>query len=285
MKNIPVRHLHPTQQEPKFTESFTIRDLRELLDGKDMVQELHRHDFFLILAIKKGSGHHAIDFISYEVGNYSIFVMNPGQVHELTLKGNCTGYLIQFNVDFYYAHDRISDQMLTKVSKANHYQLDPNDFKKYFTILADIFEEYSEKKAQYEEVIRASLRIFFIALTRRNNNDTSRKINSYTQEKFDTLSHLLDTHITTCKEVRQYAELMSLSVYQLNAITKAAQGKTCSEVINDHIVLESKRLLLATSNQVNQIAYHLGYDDVSYFIRFFKKHTGYSPEAFRHNFK
>ena len=27
-----------------------------------------------------------------------------------------------------------------------------------------------------------------------------------------------------------------------------------------------------------------GYEDVSFFIRFFKKHTGFSPEAFRHKF-
>ena len=76
-----------------------------------------------------------------------------------------------------------------------------------------------------------------------------------------------------------------MSVYQLNNITKTTLGKTASDVINDHIILEAKRFLLATSEQVNQIAYHLGYEDPSYFIRFFKKHTGYTPEAFRSNFR
>jgi AraC family transcriptional activator of pobA len=51
------------------------------------------------------------------------------------------------------------------------------------------------------------------------------------------------------------------------------------------VILEAKRCLLATSNQVNQTAYRLGYEDVSYFIRFFKKQTGYSPEAFRNSFR
>jgi AraC family transcriptional regulator, transcriptional activator of pobA len=62
-------------------------------------------------------------------------------------------------------------------------------------------------------------------------------------------------------------------------------GKTAADLIDDHILLESKRYLLASSNQVNQIAYRLGYDDVSYFIRFFKKHTGHTPEMFRQNFR
>lgn len=78
---------------------------------------------------------------------------------------------------------------------------------------------------------------------------------------------------------------MNLSPYQLNEITKATIGKTASELINEHIILEAKRYLLATPNQIKDIADHLGYEDVSYFIRFFKKHTGYSPEAFRHNLR
>jgi AraC-like DNA-binding protein len=79
--------------------------------------------------------------------------------------------------------------------------------------------------------------------------------------------------------VSEYAAMMNLSTYQLNAITKQTLGKTCSQLIDEHIILEAKRYLLATANQVNQIADHLGYEDVSYFTRFFKKHTGYSPEC------
>lgn len=79
--------------------------------------------------------------------------------------------------------------------------------------------------------------------------------------------------------------MLHLTTYQLNAITKETLGKTGSQLINEQILLEAKRQLLSTSNQVNQIAYDLGYEDVSYFIRFFKKHIGNSPEIFRQNFK
>jgi len=46
-ENIPIRHIHATLKEPGFSESFSIRDVHGLLEGKDMDQELHRHDFFL----------------------------------------------------------------------------------------------------------------------------------------------------------------------------------------------------------------------------------------------
>ncbi len=35
--------------------------------------------------------------------------------------------------------------------------------------------------------------------------------------------------------------MLSLSTYQLNAITKATMGKTCLELINEYVILEAKR--------------------------------------------
>ena len=76
------------------------------------------------------------------------------------------------------------------------------------------------------------------------------------------------------KSVSEYAALLNLSIYQLNSITKTSVGKTVSELINEQIVLEAKRYLLASSSQVKEIADQLGYEDPSYFVRFFKKQNG-----------
>ena len=285
MKNIPVRHIKAPSKEPTVSDGFSIRDVRALLDGKDMVQELHRHDFFYILALKKGAGLHEIDFTPYEVRDHAVFVMRPGQVHQHTLKAGSTGYLVEFRTDFYHPHDKVSNQPLRKATATNLHPLDAKRFDKLFPLLTYIFQEYTEKQEGHVEVIKANLGIFFIELVRQNNKAPSNDANTYAQERLEDFLELLETHIATHKQVAQYGEMLNLSPYQLNAITKATLGKTCSELINEHIILESKRYLLATSNQVNQVAYHLGYEDVSYFIRFFKKHTGHSPEAFRHNFR
>ena len=108
---------------------------------------------------------------------------------------------------------------------------------------------------------------------------------AFLDERFEELVRLVESNIATTKTVSRYADLLNLSSYQLNAITKASVGKTVSDLINEQIRLEAKRYLLATSNQIKDIAWDLGFEDVSYFIRFFKKHTGQSPETFRKNFK
>lgn len=278
MKKIPVRHINAAQKELNAAESFGIQDLHALLAGKDMVQELHRHDFYYVLALKKGGGHHEIDFTLYSIDNNAVFFMRPGQVHQLTLKAGSTGYMMQFSKEFYALHD-------SALLRANHYSPDAGRCQKLLTILSNIFQEDTDKQEQYSEVIRANMRIFFIELTRQHNPAPATNTHLYIQEQLETFLALVETHILKHKQVAEYADMLHLSTYQLNAITKATLGKTCSEIINEYILLEAKRYLLATASQINQIADHLGYEDVSYFIRFFKKHTGHSPEAFRHHLK
>ena len=287
MGNIPIRHIQEIPKEPNLSGSFSIRDIQDLLEEKDMVQELHRHDFYYILVLKKGSGSHEIDFKPFEVRNNTIFLMRPGQVHQLTLKAGSTGYLLQFKTDFFNSQNKLAQDLLRKVSHINFCNLDGDGFNKLETILSYILTEYSDKKEGYQEVIKSNLSIFFIELVRHRQNKSiaSKENNPYSQEQLERFLNLLETNITNNKQVSQYADMLNISTYQLNSITKTSLNKTPSELINEHIVLESKRQLLATSNQVNQIADYLGYDDISYFIRFFKKHTEFSPEAFRNNFK
>lgn len=252
-----------------------------------MVQELHRHDFFYILIVEKGSGQHEIDFKNYEIKDYSVFMMRPGQVHQLDLKSGSTGYLIQFKTDFLYAHNNASQNHLTKLIQFNFYQFERDTFGKINSTLSEALNEYTTKEKGYQEVLKANLSILLIELLRKRQYKVlpTASPSPYSQEKLEQFLELVESNIRTQKQVSQYTELLHLSSYQLSTITKTLLNKTPSEIINDYIILEAKRQLLATSNQVSQIAYNLGYEDPSYFIRLFKKHTSFSPETFRKNSK
>ncbi len=285
MKKIPIRHIRPTCAEHASFPGFNIRDIKEVLNGQDLVQGLHRHNFFFILALQNGKGSHEIDFEQYDAVDNSVFCMRPGQVHQLTLHSSCTGFLMAFNTEFYHPGNKVSLQRL-KTSSGNFCKLLESKFQKIHAVLFNIFQEYTHREDGYQDIIKANLDIFFIELFRqsRSTNTPAASINTYTQERLEEFLELLQTHIITCKQVSQYTKLMNLSPYQLNEITKTTLGKTASELITEHIILEAKRYLLATSNQIKEISEQMGYEDVSYFIRFFKKHTGHSPDAFRQNF-
>lgn len=285
MNKIPIRQITKNQQELPTTGRFKIRKVEDLLDKEDLFHELHRHNFFFIIALQKGEGTHEIDFTTYDVIDHSVFIIRPGQVHQLHLKADATGYIVEFDGEFYHPANKLSTQRLRKASNKNFCKLEINRFKKLLDILTNIFQEFTGKEEGFQDIIKANLDIFFIEFVRQspNPNGPSTNVNPYTQERLEEFLELLDKHIATRKQVSQYTDLMNLSPYQLNEITKATMGKTASELINEHIILEAKRYLLATPNQIKDIADQLGYEDFSYFIRFFKKQTGYSPEAFRHN--
>lgn len=286
MKKIPIRQLSSVHHELPSGERFKIRRVEDIVlpdEESKKIQHLHKHDFFFILALQNGKGTHEVDFVSYNVLDNSVFFMRPGQAHKLDLKPGSTGFIMEFDADFYHPKDKTSSQRLRRASNKNYCKLEINRFNKLLSVLTDIFREYADREEGYRDIIRASLEIFFIEFIRQSPNPKAPSIiaNPYTQDRFEEFLELLDKNIATCKQVTQYTDLMSLSPYQLNEITKSSIDKTASELINEHIILEAKRYLLATPNQIKEIADLLGYEDVSYFIRFFKKHTGHSPEAFR----
>lgn len=283
MQKIPVRYIEIASKELGASVGFGIRELQTLLAGKDMIQDLHRHDFFYMLVLKKGSGSHEIDFTKHKITNNCLFFMRPGQVHQLKLKAGSVGYLVEFSNDFYHAYDKTSGELLRKASVMNYLRFKNNEFDAVYSLLTAAFDEYNSKQERYQEAIKANLDILFIQLIRKCAQCIAENSNTYIQGQLQKFRGLLEKHVVEHKQASYYAGLLNLSLYQLNAITRASLGKTSSDVINDYIILESKRYLLSTSNQVKEIAYHLGYEDVSYFIRFFKKHTGYSPETFRNN--
>lgn len=283
MKNIPIRNISATQKEANLAEGFSIQPSSALPTLRNALeQSIHRHDFFYLLALEQASGMHEIDFISYEVSNHSLAFMRPGQVHQHALTTEGKGYLMAFTPEFYHPVHPALHQLLRKASGVNFYRFSPEAFAKLLTMMDAMQLEYRDKRLGYQEVIKAHLSIFFTELVRQGSQPTQAG-SLYQQERLDEFLLLVENQLETQKSPAQYAQQMNLSVYQLNAITKATLGKTSSSIVNDYVLLEAKRHLLATSLQVNQIAYQLGYEDVSYFIRFFKKHMGCSPQAFREN--
>jgi len=287
MEPIPVKHISKIRRDPAFSGTFDMLDIELYLGGQDRVQPLHRHDFFYVLVLKRGAGIHHIDFVDYPVMDNTVFFLRPGQVHELTLKKQCSGYLLKFSNDFYAPHDLSLKRVFRKVSNNSFYTFNADHVKVLSSILSNIYQESKQKHEMHSNVIKSYLDIFFVQLLRgiEGPEHHGGQNRDYMQERLHELQELLVCSAANHKQVSFYAQTLHLTTYQINAITKVTLGKTCLEVINDYIILEAKRHLLAFSSQVNQIAGYLGYEDVSYFVRFFKKHTGYSPEAFRKGYK
>ncbi len=271
---IPIRNLSKAPEN--FL--FDIKKVEEMMNGERMEHAIHRHDYFFILALEKGEGTHEIDFESYSVEDGALYFIRPGQVHQLILEPDSKGYLINFCANFYAARDDYKKRLLRKVSASNFYLLE-----KQLTItpLSDIFTEFSDRNIGFEEAIRSYLSVLFTTLYRSIDYSDLNAVTSYNQEQFEAFKQLVEDNCTTEKSASEYAKMMHISLTKLNRIIKSIIGKTCTQIINDQLILEAKRYLMTTQNNVNEISFILGFEDASYFNRFFKKHTGYTPQNFR----
>lgn len=89
---------------------------------------------------------------------------------------------------------------------------------------------------------------------------------------------LVELHFSEKLTIDQYCNLMNVSQAQLRT---ACGAERPISILHNRILSESRRRLLYTQLSVSEIGYSLGFEDPSYFARFFKQKTGETPAQYR----
>lgn len=79
-----------------------------------------------------------------------------------------------------------------------------------------------------------------------------------------------------------YSKRLCISSKHLSRVVKESLGKTPYAVIRDEIIQQAMELLKISKKSVQEISSELHFSEVSAFCKFFKKHAGMSPTAYRH---
>ena len=81
--------------------------------------------------------------------------------------------------------------------------------------------------------------------------------------------------------VAYYARLLNTTPQNLNAICRKASNQSAAELLAEYIINEAKRLLIYTNDTVSEISNTLEFADASYFVKYFKRFTGNTPQSYR----
>lgn len=95
----------------------------------------------------------------------------------------------------------------------------------------------------------------------------------------------MESHYREHLPLSEYARRVGLSANYLNQLCREFHNCSALIVLHQRLLLEAKRSLQYTSMTVSQISDYLGFSDVTYFSRFFKKHAEMSPKSFREKMK
>lgn len=285
-QHIPVYSLQNFSQPETGHRQFQI----EIFDAKRhfAVMYPHRHDFFEVLFIQKGSGFHVIDNNKYEIKPPCIFFMSPGQAHKLELSHDIDGFIYIFTSDFYLLHQVNQNRLLEfpffftiqrnnpPLSLAN-----PEDAKFLSSLFAKGIAELSKEEGYSEEFLRSLLDLILVYLSSIYKVDDSMLSRGKGHILIKRFYQLVEENYQKNIPVNKYASLLAVTPNHLTQVLKQLTGKTTNDIIQAKQVLEIKRLLIHTSMNVSEIAHRLNFADQSYFTKFFKRITGMTPLHFR----
>ncbi|MFP4290090.1 MAG: helix-turn-helix domain-containing protein [Cyclobacteriaceae bacterium] len=269
-------------------QAFAIKRIEDLKQNFSFTQFPHKHDFYDVLFITEGHGKHTIDFQTYEVKPYTIFFLTPGQVHSWELSEDTKGFSIFFEAEFYGIHrsrGRLRDMPFFHVlsgDPALHLSRESEEFVE--EIIEQMYEEQANARHRYAEIIRAYLELLLMRLSRFYDKQQQETSTPYHQQLIIRYEEMIDSHYIEKRMVSEYADMLNMSTKNLNAICKKTVNRTASDMIFNRIILEAKRLLLNAEWSVQQVGEMLHFYDSSYFVRFFRKHSGITPEQFRRKY-
>ena len=268
---------------------FEILTLQELykINDSSLLASKRRLQFYEILFIEKGNGHHIIDFDTYKLETGSILFIGKSQVHTWQQRLANDGYVMLFTENFLNKNqlqfgDLAYDYPFNYVMYGPSITVADRKLQRTFlTLLQLIYQEYSLIKNEHsQELLQTLLRTFIVKVKTQLSwekviiDDESKKI-------FIQLQRVIDQNIGHTRNASDYTNMLGLSYHQLNSVVKKFTNKSLKAFIDEMLILNAKRLLCDKENNISEIAYMLGFEEPTNFTKYFKKHNHQTPKRFR----
>lgn len=135
------------------------------------------------------------------------------------------------------------------------------------------------------QLVLCQLKAFFIGFheyLQRNPEYQPDEVKSYRVRKlFNLFMRLLERDYKLSRDVSYYASKMSITPKHLTTIVRQVTDHTPKTIIDQYVILQIKTQLQSTTRSVKEIAWEYHFADTSFFCRYYKKHTGMTPQQER----
>lgn len=288
-QDLPVYTINTLQRHTVSHKDFAANYFEQYLEEHKDLRFPHKHSFYHLVYFSAGSGSHSIDFKNFKITAGQVYFMIPGQVHSWHFKTVPTGYIVNFSEQYLQAlitDARYLDQFPFFSGIANEQVINIPDEHRVpvTTILQTLVTEGNSVAKLKNDFARTALLQLFITISRLLIEPHGKGTNHYSSLLLRNFQKLIDAHYKEKKLTKEYAAILYVTPNHLNALCKDITGQPAGVLIRERIILEAKRLLVNANMTVTEISHELDFADNSYFSKFFKKHTGVTPEVFRKQF-
>ena len=269
-----------------------------------------------ILICRKGKARLNVNYKDWELYEGAVITLFPNDVVELKVDGDCKSpqtengdckSLETENGDC--KSPQTSNNFQTEILKYNPSLLREASLQLEQTVYSSLREDrcrqdtpvvtniingmFSLLKVYFDQsectcisqLVLCQLKAFFIGFheyLQRNPQYRPDEVKSYrVRELFNRFMMLLERDYKISRDVNYYAEKMNISSKYLTNIVNQVTGHTPKTIIDQYVILQLKMHLKRTTQSIKEMAWEFHFADVSFFCRYFKKHTGLTPQQIR----
>ncbi|WP_187264743.1 AraC family transcriptional regulator [Pontibacter beigongshangensis] len=243
----------------------------------------HSHDAYMLMLVQETKGgDNLIDFRRYALEAGRIFFVRPGQAHQRQSRQE-QGILVSFSEKFLQTTGTSAHEVLMLFgSLYQHPYLDlPPQLQHTVEQLAHLMEMELQKPLPDWSILLRYLYILLRYLLHESVQVIKQLTPTRHSERLFQLSHLVEEHFREHRPITFYADALAITPKHLNSLCRQYLNTTVADMQHERLLLESKRLLYFSSLSVKEIAFELGFEDASYFVRFFRRLTSTTPMQFR----
>ena len=259
-----------------------------------------------ILICRKGKARLNVNYKDWELYEGAVITLFPNDVVKLKLDGDCKSpetengdckspqtsnnfqaEILKYNPSLLREASLQLEQTVYSSLREDRCRQDTpvvtNIINGMFSLLKVYFDQ--SECTCISQLVLCQLKAFFIGFheyLQRNPQYRPDEVKSYrVRELFNRFMMLLERDYKISRDVNYYAAQMNISSKYLTNIVNQVTGHTPKTIIDQYVILQLKMHLKRTTQSIKEMAWEFHFADVSFFCRYFKKHTGLTPQQIR----
>lgn len=259
-------------------------------EGNDVFKYPVKIDAYVFVVCSEGLIDLTCNQYNITLPSNSLFLYNPGTILRLNALEPSLLNVMVFTREFIDHLGVKFDNMplLYKIAKErNVFSISEKtcqDLRLMMNMTAD-FIGLDKCRAIQRELVAASFKAFIYRacyeLNAQSGEVADKALPVLENSHFDRFMRLLEENYMRQHSIKFYSDKMGLSPKYLSLMIKRVSGKLATEWIDEYVVLEAKNLIKYSSMNIQEISYALNFPNQSFFGKYFKRHTGLSPKAYR----
>lgn len=240
-----------------------------------------------ILICRKGKAMLNVNYKDWELYEGAVITVFPNDVVKLRVEETFQVEMLKYNPSLLREASLQLEQTVYSSLREDRCRQDTpvvtNIINGMFALLKVYFDQ--SECTCISQLVLCQLKAFFIGFheyLQRNPQYRPDEVKSYrVRELFNRFMMLLEKDYKISRDVNYYAEQMNISSKYLTNIVNQVTGHTPKTIIDQYVILQLKMHLKRTTQSIKEMAWEFHFADVSFFCRYFKKHTGLTPQQIR----